>query len=295
MASCDFVIADVFTQVAFGGNQLAVIPDATGLSTGQMQIIAREFNFAETTFVLPAEQPGHARRVRIFTPKLEVPFAGHPTIGTSAVLAELGVLENGRPRMIEEAAGPVLVEVTERNGSRIHAQFMLERPVEERLDEPTREVAAATLSLSPDEVIGAWSASVGLPFAYVHLASREAIDCAMLDRSSWKAEMEHAWASNLYLFAGEIANHSRLYARMFGPGVGVDEDPATGSACAALVAVLAKRSGAGDGRATITVEQGVKMGRPSLIEAAADIERGRVVRVLVGGSTVIVARGTMSV
>jgi trans-2,3-dihydro-3-hydroxyanthranilate isomerase len=295
MASYDFVIADVFTEEAFGGNQLAVLPDATGLTPERMQRIAREFNFSETTFVLPAEQPGHARRVRIFTPRVEMPFAGHPTIGTAAVLGERGVLETGRPRTVEEGVGPVLVEVTGRAGTRIHAQLTIEGNVEERPADPSREVAAAALSLSPDDVIGTWSASVGLPFAYVHLASREAVDHATLDRSAWKASMRHAWASNLFLFAGELASSSRLYARMFGPGVGVDEDPATGSACAALAGVLATRSGARERSTTVTVEQGVRMGRPSLIEAIADVRDGGMVRVRVSGATVIVARGTLSV
>jgi trans-2,3-dihydro-3-hydroxyanthranilate isomerase len=274
MASYDFVIADVFTEEAFGGNQLAVLPDATGLTPERMQRIAREFNFSETTFVLPAEQPGHARRVRIFTPRVELPFAGHPTIGTAAVLGERGVLEIGRPRTVEEGVGPVLVEVTGRAGTRIHAQLTIEGNVEERPADPSREVAAAALSLSPDDVIGTWSASVGLPFAYVHLASREAVDHATLDRSAWKASMRHAWASNLFLF---------------------DEDPATGSACAALAGVLATRSGARERSTTVTVEQGVRMGRPSLIEAIADVRDGGMVRVRVSGATVIVARGTLSV
>lgn len=292
-----FVVADVFTEAAFGGNQLAVLPDARGLSDRAMQAVAREFNFAETTFVLPPQDPRHARRVRIFTPRTELPFAGHPTVGTAAVLARLGLIElpGGTGAIVlEEGIGPVAVEV--RLGETdTFASFVLEREVERPPSLPALAAAAATLSLSEQEVLEAWFASAGLPFCFVHLASREAVDRSALDRAAWSATFARAWASSLFLFAGDLSPGSRLYARMFAPAYGVEEDPATGSACAALAGCLAGRLPDRDGTFRWRIDQGVAMGRPSLIEASAEKRQGRAVSVRVGGSTVLVAEGHITV
>jgi trans-2,3-dihydro-3-hydroxyanthranilate isomerase len=163
-----FVICDVFTEKAFGGNQLAVFPDARGLGEGAMQALAREFNFAETTFVLPPQDPGHFRRVRIFTPKVELPFAGHPTVGTAAVLATLG-LSSTNEVVLEEGIGPVVVEL-ELGGRAPFARLVLEKEVESPPDTPARAAAAAALSLPEAAVRDAWFASVGVPFCFIELA-----------------------------------------------------------------------------------------------------------------------------
>jgi len=286
-----FVICDVFTEQAFGGNQLAVFPDARGLGEGAMQALAREFNFAETTFVLPPQDPRHFRRVRIFTPKVELPFAGHPTVGTAAVLAMLG-LSSTNEVVLEEGIGPVVVEL-ELGGRAPFARLVLEKEVDSPPGVPARAAAAAALSLPEAAVRDAWFASVGVPFCFIELAERAAVDRASLDRAAWSEHFARAWASSLYLFAGERAPGSRLYARMFAPAYGIEEDAASGSACAALAGRLAGRLSERDGTFTWRIDQGVAMGRPSLIEASAEKRAGRIARLKVGGYSVIVGEGNM--
>ena len=279
-----FVIADVFTDQPFSGNQLGVFPEAQGLSERAMQAIARELNFAETTFVLPPA------RVRIFTPKAEMQFAGHPTVGTAAVLAHLRKLDLPARIVLEEGIGPVPVDL-ERRGALIYAQFTIEKPVEMPSDRPDKSAAAAALSLPEAEVVDAWFASGGVRFAFVHLADKSAVDRAQLDRAAWSRHFRSAWCSQLYFFAGEDPVH----ARMFAPALGVEEDPATGSAAVALASVLASRKEKAEGTFTWRIDQGVAMGRPSRIEAMAEKRGGRVVRVKVGGATVLSAEGAMNV
>ena len=292
-----FVIVDVFTDKAFGGNQLAVFPDGRGLPERAMQALAREFNFAETTFVLPAENPRHACRVRIFAPKTELPFAGHPTIGTAAVLARLGLVDvsaGAATIVVEEGVGPITVDV-ELRGDATFARLATENEVESPALRPERRAAAAALSLAADAVLETWFASVGVPFCFVHLASREAVDRAVLDRAAWKTGFADAWAPNLYFFAGDLARDSRLYVRMFAPAYGIDEDPATGSGAAALAGCLASRLPERDGTFTWNIDQGVALGRPSQIEASAEKRHGRTVKVMAGGAAVLVGEGTMKV
>jgi trans-2,3-dihydro-3-hydroxyanthranilate isomerase len=286
-----FVICDVFTERAFGGNQLAVFPDARGLGEGAMQALAREFNFAETTFVLPPQDPQHFRRVRIFTPKTELPFAGHPTVGTAAVLATLG-LSSTNVVVLEEGIGPVVVEL-ELGGRAPFARLVLEKEVDIPPDIPTRAAAAAALSLPEAAVRDAWFASVGVPFCFIELAERAAVDRATLNRAAWSEHFARAWAPSLYLFAGERAPGSRLYARMFAPAYGIEEDAASGSACAALAGRLAGRLSEREGTFTWRIDQGVAMGRPSLIEASAEKRAGRIAKLKVGGYSVIVGEGNM--
>jgi trans-2,3-dihydro-3-hydroxyanthranilate isomerase len=283
-----FVIADVFTERAFAGNQLAVFPRAEGISDRAMQAIAREFNFAETTFVLPARDPRHACSVRIFTPKAELPFAGHPTVGTAAVLAQLGLLDGKVNVVLEEGIGPVPVEI-ELGEKAIRAYFVIEKAVEVPALRPPSPAAA--LSLDAGLVLETWFASAGVPFCFVRLKNKDAVDRAVLDRAAWTTHFARAWSPNLYFFAGE----TDLYVRMFAPALGIEEDPATGSGAVALAGVLAGRLSASEGLFTWHIEQGVAMGRPSRIEASAEKRGGRVTRIKVGGATVLVGQGEMSV
>jgi trans-2,3-dihydro-3-hydroxyanthranilate isomerase len=290
-----FVIADVFTDHAFGGNQLAVFPDGRGISERAMQSLAREFNFSETTFVLPPRDASTDFQLRIFTPAAELPFAGHPTVGTAAVLARLGIanVNDGKATVVfEERVGPVSVDVS-LDGDRTFARLSLEAEVEEP-EPPSPADATAALSLPADAVRGAWFATVGTPFAYVHLSDREAVDAAVIDRAAWSRHFEHAFSSAIYFFAGDAAAGSRLYARMFSPGFGIEEDAATGSAAATLAGSLANRLPERDGAFAWTIDQGVKMGRPSLLDASAEKRGGRAVRVMAGGGTVIVGEGTIT-
>jgi len=292
-----FVIVDVFTEVAFGGNQLAVFPDASGIPDRAMQALAREFNFAETSFVLPPADPRHARRVRIFTPKVEVPFAGHPTVGTAAVLARLGhvATPNGDAAIVlEEGVGPVRVQIQQR-GEATFARLELEAPVQSPASRPERRAAAAALSIGEDLVLETWFASVGLPFCFVRLASKVAVDRAVLDRAAWSAHFASAWSPNLYIFAGDLAPGSLIHVRMFAPAFGVDEDPATGSAAATLAGCLAGRLPDADGTFAWQIQQGIAMGRPSHLEASAMKRAGALVKVMVGGHSVLMGEGTMTV
>jgi trans-2,3-dihydro-3-hydroxyanthranilate isomerase len=292
-----FAIADVFTETAFGGNQLAVFPEAEGLSDRAMQALAREFNFAETTFVLPAEDPRHTRRVRIFTPLTELAFAGHPTIGTAAVLARLGLVEmslGATTIVLEEGVGPVTVEV-KLGGAAVFARFVLEQEVESPATRPSRTAAAAAISLPEEAVLETWFAGVGVPFCFMRLADKGTVDRATLDRAAWSASFAQAWAPNLFFFAGELSPGSLLYARMFAPAYGIEEDPATGSASAALAGCLSDRASTRDGTLSWQINHGIRMGRPSLIHASAEKRRGRTVKVMVGGSTVLMGEGSMTV
>jgi trans-2,3-dihydro-3-hydroxyanthranilate isomerase len=283
----DFVLVDVFSDQAFGGNQLAVFPDATGIDDETMQRLAREFNFSETTFVLPPTDPSCTCRVRIFTPNQELPFAGHPTVGTAAVLASL---HGEKEFVFEEGIGPVEVTV---DGETI--RFCLRSPRYESSSEaPPAAAVARALSLPQDAIADCWYGGVGLKFCFIRLASPELVDRAVLDKAAWTDGVAGGWARELYFFAGDFADGARLHARMFGPGVGVDEDPATGSACASLIASLAARSPEPDGAYRFRVDQGVAMGRPSALEGTASKEGGEITEVTVGGSATIVGHGTMT-
>jgi trans-2,3-dihydro-3-hydroxyanthranilate isomerase len=286
--SLDFTLADVFSDEPFGGNQLAVFPDAAGIADADMQRLAREFNFSETTFVLPPDDPACTHRVRIFTPREELPFAGHPTIGTAAVLASR---EGGEPAsgefVFEEGIGPVAVTV-DRSGIR----FRLRSPGFETPDEaPPADAIARALTLPPDAIAETWYAAIGLRFCFVQLPSRELVDRIVLDKAAWSDGVADGWSSQLYCFAG---NGTRLHARFFAPGFGIEEDPATGSASAALAASVAHRSAEPDGTYTIQIDQGVLMGRPSELTATAFKEGGEITEVIVGGSAAIIGRGTMT-
>jgi trans-2,3-dihydro-3-hydroxyanthranilate isomerase len=291
-----FVIADVFTANPFGGNQLAVFPDARGMSDRAMQALTREFNFAETTFVLPAKNPAHARRVRIFTPGAEVPFAGHPTVGTAAVLARLGMIETpgGKATIVlEEGIGPVAVDV-QMDGKAVTTRFSLEGPPTRAGTAPLAADAASALSLPATAVVDTWFASYGLPFCFVKLTTNVMVDRAVLDRPAWSAGFGRAWASNLFLFSTDSGSE-HVYARMFAPALGVAEDAATGSAAAALAGSMAENAAARTGDFSWRIEQGVAMGRPSLILASAEKRDGKIARIRVGGTTVIVGDGHMTI
>jgi trans-2,3-dihydro-3-hydroxyanthranilate isomerase len=281
-----FFIADVFTDRPFAGNQLGVLTDAQGLSTRAMQAIAREFNFAETTFILPPSSPAYSAKVRIFTPKTEMAFAGHPTIGTAAVLAHLERVKVPGTTVLEEGIGPVPVELTAEG-----ARFVVERPVELAAQRPEPEAVAAALSLPASAIEEAWFASGGVRFCFARLKDRATVDEASLDRAAWSKHFAKGWAPSLYFFTGE----EHLYARMFSPLLGIEEDPATGSAAVALAGVLGGRRAEREGTFSWPIDQGVAMGRPSRLEASAEKRDGKVARIKVGGRTVIAAEGSIDV
>ncbi len=309
MRTLRYVTCDVFTPVPFAGNPLAVVFGAEGLPTATLQAITREFNYAETTFVFAAEHPAHARRVRIFTPELEVPFAGHPTIGTAHVLVATGEVPAASDTMtvvLEEGVGPVPVTVRLVGGVPVHGQLTTAQAPEERTEVDDLAALASTLSLDPAEFLGGAHAptgvSCGLPFLLVPLRSTAAVTRARLDPGAWQRVLRDRWAAWPMVFAmahdddpGELPAHVRgtdIRARVFVPGSTVPEDPATGSANAALAAYLAARTPR-TGTLRWSVAQGVEMGRPSRLELEAERTDAGVGAVRVGGASVIMAEGTL--
>jgi trans-2,3-dihydro-3-hydroxyanthranilate isomerase len=296
-----FVTADVFTDRTFGGNQLAVFPDARSIDPDLMQSIAREFNFSETTFVLPPSDPKHAARVRIFTPGGELPFAGHPTVGTAHVLASTGAIRlTGETTKIifEEKVGPVPVTIRARDGKPVFAQLTAAKRPEVGPPVPSIADLARMLSLEPALLRGGTYSpqivSCGLPFLYVPLVDRAAVAAARL-KPDLCAELLGKLTSEVFVFTEEGERPgSNVRARMFAPNIGVAEDPATGSAAVGLAGYLGARNPNRDGTLRWVIEQGFEMGRPSILEAEADKAEGQVTATRVGGSTVLVTEGTMT-
>ncbi len=300
-----FLTADVFTDRVFSGNPLAVLPDARGLSTGQMQRIAVEFNLSETAFVLPPEEAANTRRLRIFTPGAELPFAGHPTIGSAVVLASIGdVPLTGEATRItfEVGAGPVPVTIYARDGRVRSAQLTAAMPPERMaVDLPAAADIARAVSLEADDLLQdsfapeAWTA--GVPFLFVALRDRDALGRARVEPSAWDAVAARTGIGEVYLFTMDVVPGAGadVRARMFAPGLGVAEDPATGGAAAAFAGYLGVRARLRDGPARWVVHQGVEMGRPSRLEVEADKVAGAVVAARVGGAAVLVSEGTLEV
>lgn len=288
-----FYILDVFTRSAFGGNQLAVLPDARGLSSDGMQKVAREFNFSETTFVFPATDDSATARLRIFTPRAEVDFAGHPTVGTACALHYGGHTDSDLV-ILEENVGRIPVRISNVDGV-LSGTLTSDAPLDHPVEKPSIASLAEVLSLESDDVLDGFFAGVGLDFCFAHLATREAVDRASLDKQAWGRLLSDARSSDIFFFAGELKSESEIYARMSAPSHGIEEDPATGSAVAALVGVAGLRSGIQSGAVELSVTQGVKMGRASRMDAAARLRDGKVVSVDVGGPALLTATGEIEI
>jgi trans-2,3-dihydro-3-hydroxyanthranilate isomerase len=289
----DYVIVDVFSTKQFGGNQLAILTDAAGITAEGMQLVTREFNYPETTFVLPSTDPACVRRVRIFTPGGEVPFAGHPTVGTACALVMQGICAPGEIRL-EEGIGVVPVIVEQRDAA-LSATLSLDRGPELSDDVPPARDIASALGIAAEDVRDAFCASAGIRFTFVELATRDAVDRAALNESEWRRAFANRWAAHIFFYSGRLDNDCELYARMFAPALGISEDPATGSAVAALVGAAAIRQGRAASSLRLRVLQGVKMGRPSVIHAFAQIDGGEVQKIEVTGASTYVAEGQINV
>jgi trans-2,3-dihydro-3-hydroxyanthranilate isomerase len=292
-----YYTCDVFTETRFGGNQLAVLPEAVGLSAQQMQQIAREFNFSETTFVFPA-RAGHTRHVRIFTPAREIPFAGHPNIGTAFVLAsagELGEIKSSLTVTFEEESGLVSVTIQESGGKVASCELTAPQSLSFGKTLPVEFVAAA-ISIDPKEIVtkthGPQVASVGLPFVMVELKDRSVIERARINMSGFEALAAQDVMPDVYLYT-RVTDGFDIRARMFAPLSGVPEDPATGSANCALAGLLAHYSQDPNGSFTWRIAQGVEMGRPSTLIARAEKTDGVVQTTRIGGATVLVGEGVI--
>lgn len=296
-----FLTADVFTDAPFGGNPLAVFPDARGIPEHRLQDVAREFNLSETTFVFPASDQAHTRRVRIFTPGTELPFAGHPTVGTAHVLAAIGEIPLGGEStriVFEELVGPVPVTIRADGGRPVYCELTAAKVPEEGPRPPDREALARALGLEPDDLLdGDWSPrgwTCGVPYLFVPVRGRDAVARSRVNTEAWERALAGTWAPEIFVFAreGERAG-SDLHGRMYAPGFGIAEDPATGSAAAALAGYLARRDARRDGTLRWRLEQGFEMKRPSILDIEADLAQGEVTGVRVGGASVVVSEGTM--
>lgn len=294
-----YLVYDVFTETPLAGNPLAIVTDCDGLDGVAMQAIAREFNLSESVFILPPDDPRHRARVRIFAPDYEMPFAGHPTVGSAVALAEQAGLSAGM-FVLEENIGPVRCAVTRgAAGGATFAEFDLPK-LPRQLPLPTDAAAiAVALGLGPLDIgfenhqPGLWSA--GVPYVTVPVADLNAAARIRFDNSAWMevapAKGEGIAASAYVYCRGQ--GDSAFHARMFVAGNPSYEDPATGSAAAAFSGAIHHFDRPMDGLHRYWIEQGVEMGRPSRIRLEIDVEAGRLARARIGGHAVKVAEGTL--
>jgi trans-2,3-dihydro-3-hydroxyanthranilate isomerase len=289
-----FFTLDVFTRRRYAGNPLAAVLDAQGLDGAAMQSIAREFNLSETVFVLPAADKAHRAKLRIFTPRTELPFAGHPTVGSAVLLNRIDGAAGKRDIVLEENIGPVRCAVEAIDADSGSARFELARlPAESGPVAPTAAIAAA-LGLREEDIgfdsfkPARWSA--GVEFNYVPLSGLDAMRRCRADTARWSEGFLGHMAA--FMFCRETAERGHdFHARMFEPLGGIPEDPATGSAVAALAGVLGHFTRPADGTHDFVVEQGYEMGRPSLIRLSMTMKGGQLITGAIAGEAVVVSEG----
>jgi trans-2,3-dihydro-3-hydroxyanthranilate isomerase len=293
-----FATLDVFTSTRFAGNPLAVVFDADGIDDARMQAVAREFSHPETVFVLKPEAAGSTARARIFTPAVEMPFAGHPTVGTALALAlRRGV---GSDLVLEEKIGLLKCHVDAEGSDHGRASFFLPVLPSDAGAAASNEVIAAALGLGVADIgfdghqPSKWSA--GNPFTFVPVRSIDAVRRCRIDDARWDAAFESGGRTFPFVFSKETEEKAHeFHARMFAPRAGVREDPATGSAAAAFAGFCAGSLSLGDGTHRFVIEQGFEMGRPSLIELGVTIQGGALASGTVGGPAIIVTEGMIEV
>jgi trans-2,3-dihydro-3-hydroxyanthranilate isomerase len=294
-----YAILDVFADRPLAGNPLAVVLDSEGLDDARMQAIAREFNLSETVFVLKPQQAAHTARVRIFTPAAEMPFAGHPTVGTGALLAQLKAAAQGQGDalvVLEEVIGIVRVGVRLRAGAVPFAEFDAPKLPEEGGAAPPADELAAALGLIPAEIgfenHRPTKFSAGNSFVFVPVASLEAMGKAQVAPQHWATVMRRQGHTGAFLYCRQTVHKTAAFhARMFAPDMGVPEDPATGSAAAAFAGVVHRFDPLSDGLHKRAIEQGYEMGRPSQLHLGLSMHAGKLARAMVGGEAVIVSEG----
>ncbi|MFZ2155200.1 MAG: PhzF family phenazine biosynthesis protein [Bradyrhizobium sp.] len=295
-----FQTVDVFTGTQFVGNPLAVVLNAEGLSTGQMQAIAAEFNLAETTFVLPPKDPAHTAEVRIFTPRSEMPFAGHPNVGTAFVLARAGV-SYGRPvsggRVVfEEKAGLVPIDILRDGATAVGSKVAAPQPLVVGA-EVAGELVASACGISLADIETAHHrpciASCGAPFILAELKSRTALLGANPNADAFRLEVAKHPVVSIMIYAQVQEGDIDIRARMFAPHLNIPEDPATGAANVALIGLLASLRPEANLLLSKTIAQGVEMGRPSILQAQAEKKNGAVTATWIGGRCVPVMSGTI--
>lgn len=299
-----FYTLDVFTEQRFAGNPLAVVLEADALDTPTMQRVAREFNLSETVFVMKPESPAHNAKIRIFTPGAELPFAGHPTVGTAILLAELraqqGLSSTSALVALEEKIGVVRAGVRREPGRPAFAEFDAPKVPKPETSVPAVDDIAAAVNLLPSEIGLAnhrpLCVTAGMSQLFVPVRSMSAIAKAAPNLSRWNVLSQGPEGIGAYLYTGETRHiSSHFHARMFAPHHGVLEDPATGSAAAAFAAVLAHFDTPHDGTHKRRIEQGYEMGRPSLIHVSFDIAGRKLTTVRIGGHAILVSSGRITV
>ena len=300
----DYHTLDVFTDTRFGGNPLAVILEADGLDDKRMQMIAREFNLSETVFVLRPQNQSHTARIRIFTPGGELPFAGHPTVGTAVLLAHVKGAELPTPGdaliVLEAPIGVLRVGVRIRAGAAPFAEFDAPRLPEDSGPLPPLEKIAAAVSLIPAEIgfenYRPTKFVAGNTVALVPVASLDAIGKARVASHHWEATMKEQRLLGAFLFCRQaLHTTSAFHARFFAPDFGIAEDPATGSAAVAFAGAIHRFDALPDGLHRRLIEQGYEMGRPSQIALSLQVARGKLEAVRIGGHAVRVAKGVIEV
>ncbi len=299
-----YMVLDVFTDSPLAGNPLAVVFDGEELSDAAMQAVAREFNLSETVFVTPARGPAHTAAMRIFTPARELPFAGHPTVGTAVALTirRFGTVEGRQDAVIvlEEQIGAVRCAVELHSGSRGRALFDLPKLPEALAFDVPKDVVAETVGLEPHElgfenhVPSAYSA--GVPFVFVPVRDLEVIGRVRIDADKVRRAYSPLGSSSVYAYTRDTVHLANAFhARMMSAGFGMAEDPATGSAVAALAGVVMRFDGATDGEHPMVIEQGYEMGRPSHIELELLVAGGRLSGARIAGDAVVVAEGVLRI
>jgi len=299
-----YSIYDVFTRQKLAGNPLAVMFDADDLDDVTMQAIAREMNLSETVFVTKSSNPAYAASLRIFTPALEVPFAGHPTVGAAIAIAERnhGEGDADMVAVLEEKVGPVRCAIRVRNGEASFAEFDLPRKSSQAQLPLDKGQLADALGLAEarigfeNHVPSIWTA--GVPFVMIPIQNLSAMQEVDFDAGLWlrNAPMVEGRLTSAYLYCRGGVNHAaKFHARMFSPDMGIPEDPATGAAVAAFSGAIHHFDGLTDGHHPLLIEQGVEMGRPSHIHLNMDVKENEVFRARIGGHAVRVATGTFEI
>jgi trans-2,3-dihydro-3-hydroxyanthranilate isomerase len=300
MKQLHYCLVDVFTNQPFGGNQLAVFPDARGLASETMQALAKELNLSESTFVLPAEDAASDYRVRIFTPAVELPMAGHPTVGTAFVLAHEGMVQLTEPETtitFEEGVGMVPVTLFTREGQLNLIQMRQPLPTFGPVFDD-REAIAHMLSLDPallDPTLPLEVVSCGVPFLFVPVKSLEAIRASRFRLDVWERVLRDFAAPHVFVFTQEVVlPDSTVHCRMFAPAMGIAEDPATGGASGPLGCYLVRHGLVHPTAARssqMVSEQGFEIGRPSLLQVTIDQDGQHITGVYVGGQCCFMGKG----
>lgn len=290
-----FITLDVFTRTRFGGNPLALVLDAQELDTKAMQTIAREFSHPETVFVLPPAHASHKASLRIFTPASELPFAGHPTVGAAVGLARLAGGASAQSFVLEEKIGPVSCTAQTYDADSGQAKFALPRLPADVGNVPDVRAMAQALGLSESDIGGdyppaRWSA--GVAYTFVPVRSLAAIARTRPDAASFEKVFGIGGPAMVYVMCAETVEPGRhLHARMFAPGNGIPEDPATGSAVAAFAGLHAAHRRPANGEHRLVIEQGYEMGRPSLMNLTVTIANGTLTAASIGGDAIVVTEG----